>query len=323
MIDGCGREIDHLRLSLTDHCNLACRYCVPEGIKPSRSASVGIDPEFAFEAVRWLAERHGIRHVRLTGGEPLLYTGLVPLLERLTRLEVLTEITLTTNAQALRSKARPLYEAGLSRINISLDTFDPQRFAQLTRGGEIRHTLTGIEAAVEVGLTPVKINVVAQRGLNEDELLPIAEWGLARGCVVRYLEVMPLGPLMHVTDQHLVPASEILERLSERLEIREIPQPVGQPATDYAVRGRDVSGVIGIIAHTTIPFCSRCRRLRLTANGQIVPCLHDSRRFDLLRHWNGRSLDIAAADTLLQEAVGGKAAVGPGAQSLTMLSLGG
>lgn len=323
MIDGCGREIDHLRLSLTDRCNLACRYCVPEGFQPSRSASKGIDPDFAFETVRWLSERHGIRHVRLTGGEPLLYLGLVPLLERISGLNTLTEITLTTNAQALRSKARPLQEAGLERINISLDTFDPQRFAHLTRGGDIVHTLSGIEAAVEVGLTPVKINVVAQRGLNEDELLPIAEWGLARGCIVRYLEVMPLGPMMHVTDQHLVPASEILERLSERLDIRKIPQPVGQPATDYAVKGRNVSGVIGIIAHTTLPFCSRCRRLRLTAGGAIVPCLHDSRRFELMRHWNGRSLDIDAADALLREAVEGKAAVGPGAQSLTMLSLGG
>ncbi|MEE9296760.1 MAG: GTP 3',8-cyclase MoaA [Phycisphaerae bacterium] len=320
MIDGCGREIDHLRLSLTDHCNLACRYCIPAGAKPSGQM---IDVDFAFQAVRWLSERHGIRFVRLTGGEPLLYPDLIPLIQRLRQVNSLGEITLTTNAQALAHKAVALRAAGLTRINISLDALDPGQFERVTRGGNITHTLAGIQAAVDVGLTPVKINVVVQRGLNDDELVGMAEWGLARGCIVRFLEVMPIGPMSHVVDQHLVPASEILERLSRRFELRPIPQSVGQPATDYAATAGGVRGVIGVIAPTTRPFCERCRRIRITSRGAIVACLHDSKSLDLIQWWDGRVLDVDRADGTLRKAINDKAAVGPLSQSLTMLSLGG
>ncbi len=320
MIDGCGREIDHLRLSLTDHCNLACRYCVPAGVRPNGQM---IDVDFAFQAVRWLSERHGIRFVRLTGGEPLLYPDLIPLIQRLRQVNALQEITLTTNAQALAHKAVALRAAGLARINISLDALDPGQFERVTRGGNIARTLAGIQAAVDVGLTPVKINVVVQRGLNDDELVGMAEWGLARGCIVRFLEVMPIGPMSHVADQHLVPASEIMERLSRRFELRPIPQSVGQPATDYAATAGGVRGVIGVIAPTTRPFCERCRRIRITSRGAIVACLHDSKRLDLSQWWDGLVLDVDRADTTLRKAINEKAAVGPLSQSLTMLSLGG
>ncbi len=387
MIDGCGRKIDHLRLSLTDHCNLACRYCVPEveskdppwgegetSFRPSRAVGHdGIDPAFAYELVRWLAQEHGIRHVRLTGGEPLLYRELLPLVERLSRLDSLEEVSLTTNGQALARKAEALAHAGLARVNISLDTLDPARFAHGTRGGKIAYTLAGIEGAVSAGLTPVKVNVVAQRGVNDEEIPDLAAWGLSRGAVVRFLEVMPIGPLAHVADEHLVPATEILERLSERFELRMLPHTSGQPAQDYAVigeakrifalpRGGDVRhrgrtlrhgkrtlpplvresllaprsplcyvphgertlrGVIGIIAATTRPFCSSCRRLRITSRGQIVACVHDKNRFDLNQAWDGRRLNIDVADGMLMEAVMHKPAVGPRNQGLTMLAMGG
>ena len=320
MIDGCGREIDHLRLSLTDHCNLACRYCIPDG---QRHGSQMIDAAFAYEVVRWLSQRHGIRHVRLTGGEPLLFPELVPLVERLARLSSLHEITLTTNGQALAGKARLLHEAGLARVNVSLDTLDPDEFARLTRGGRLAQTLAGIEAAVDAGLTPLKINVVAQRGLNDDQLPDIAAWGLSRGCIVRFLEVMPIGPLAHVTDQHLVPASEILERLSDRFELRPIPQSIGQPAEDYVATGGGLGGVVGLIAATTRPFCPRCRRLRVTSRGELVPCVHDKRKTGLTPAWTGDALDIQKADSLLRRAVDAKPAIGPRDQALTMLALGG
>lgn len=320
MLDGCGRQIDHLRLSLTDQCNLACRYCKPVGL-PYRSRM--IEPRFAFEVVRWLSQEHGIRHVRLTGGEPLLHPSLIHIIQRLSKLDTLHETTLTTNAQALAQNAVALRCAGLSRLNISLDTLEPRRYAYVTRGGDVRRTITGIEAAVEAGLTPVKINVVVQRGLNDDELPDIAEWGLSRGCIVRFLEVMPIGPLAHVAEQHLVPAGEILERLGERFELCPIPQSIGQPATDYVATGRGLRGVIGLIAATTRPFCSRCRRLRVTAQGQIVACLHHRERFDLGRWWDGRTLDISGADAVLRAAVAAKPLVGPRNQHIAMVSLGG
>jgi len=320
MIDGCGREIDHLRWSLTVHCNLACRYCVPEGTGPSHQI---IDASFAFELVRWLSERHGVRHVRLTGGEPLLYPDLIPLLRRLASLSHLSEITLTTNGQALAQQAVSLREAGLSRINVSLDTLNPDRFTHVTRGGRVETTFHGIDAAISAGLTPAKLNMVVQRGLNDDEIVDAARWGLELGCVVRFLEVMPIGPLAHVIDEHLVPASEILDKLSTAFKLVPIPASLGQPAVDYAARSGAVRGVIGIIAPTTRPFCDRCRRIRITSRGALVACLHDNRRFDLTGCWDGHRLDKERANGILAESILHKPAEGSRSQSLTMIALGG
>ncbi len=321
MIDGHGRQIDQLRLSITDRCNLACRYCVPA--RPDAHAVGTIDVEFAVRLVDWLVQAHGLRSVRLTGGEPLLHPQVVALVGRLSRLGSPPELTLTTNGQLLAARAAALRVAGLDRVNVSLDTLGPQRFAELTRGGRVRHTLAGIEAALALGLTPVRINVVVQRGLNEHELADIAGWGLARGCAVRFLEVMPIGPLASVLDRHLVAAAEILERLSERFELRPMATRPGQPAIDYAATGGGLRGVIGIIAPTTRPFCAQCRRLRITARGELVTCLHDDRRYDLRRWWDGRTLDRAGADATLRAALTDKPAAGVTAQPVCMRSLGG
>ncbi len=282
-----------------------------------------IDENFAYHVVRWLSTRHGIRHLRLTGGEPLMYRPLHRLIRRISALGSLREITLTTNAQALEQQAESLVAAGLTRINISLDTIQADRFSHVTRGGEIDRTLRGIEVAVEAGLTPVKINVVAQRSFNDDEIADIAQWGLKRGCIVRFLEVMPIGPLAHVADKHLVPASEILERLNKRFELRAIPGSLGQPATDYAVTGHGIRGVVGIIAATTRPFCDRCRRIRITSRASIVACVHDGTSFDLQSCWDGTSLRVEDADEVLSRAVLAKPKEGPRKQSLTMVALGG
>ena len=323
MIDGYGRVIDHLRLSLTDHCNLACRYCVPDDAGPRTSAVGGIDEEFAFQTVRWLARRHGIRCLRLTGGEPLLYRPLLPLIERLVGLNTLCSLTLTTNGQALSALASRLRDAGLARVNISLDTLDPRRFARLTRGGDLRHTLKGIEAAVDAGLTPVKVNVVVQRGVNDDELPRIARWGLSRGCVVRFLEAMPIGPVSREVDRSSVPACEIMDRLEACFTMRPAPLVPGQPSTDYRATDGRISGVIGVIARTTRPFCASCRRMRLSAAGKLVPCLHDNRTVSLADAWDGRRIDTEAADRMLAEAVAAKPSVGPRNQSMTMVTIGG
>lgn len=320
LVDGCGRVVSHLRLSLTDHCNLSCRYCVPDRALTSPQT---LDVDFAFEAVRWLSRMHGVRHVRLTGGEPLLYPHLIQLIERVVELGTVEELSLTTNGQALAQMADRLREAGLSRVNVSLDTLNPERFAELTGGGRLAHTLAGIEAAVKAGLTPVKVNAVAQRGVNDDELADLADWGLSRDCIVRFLEVMPIGPLAHVVDQHLVPASEVLDQLSRRFELRPISQTVGQPATDYAVTGDGLRGVVGVIAPTTHPFCSQCRRLRLTSQGWLVACVQDRKRFDLNPWWDGHDLNIAGAEATLHAALKAKPEIGPRDQDITMLTMGG
>lgn len=345
MIDGCGRTIDHLRLSVTDHCNLACQYCSAA----ERQGACRIDAAFAVALVRWLSSRHGVRHVRLTGGEPLLHPDLTGIVADLSTLDTLDEITLTTNGQALAGKARSLRQAGLTRVNVSLDTLDAHRFARLTRGGALVHTLRGIEAALDAGLTPVRLNAVVQRGFNDDELCDLTEWGLARGCTVRFLEMMPIGPRVDDLQRHLVPASEILARLSHRFTLEPIPAPPGQPATDYAARtkGSGVfstpgspwrpgsrsekammtpsprTGVIGVITSTTRPFCARCRRLRITAGGEILSCLFDTGGSSLAAAWNGRALDDEAADRILQAAVIAKPQMGRRVQKMPMIAIGG
>ena len=321
MIDGCGRRIDRVRLSLLDRCNLACRYCVPE--KNAGACGSILDSDFAFHLVRWLVERHGIRFLRLTGGEPLLYPNLTDLVRRLSSIDGLEEVSLTTNGQALAAQVRHLADAGLTRVNISLDSLIPHEFCKMTRGGRIDHTLNGIRAAIDAGLTPVKINVVVQRGFNEEEIPDIGEWGLALGCVVRFLEVMPVGPMSHVVDRHLVPAAEIHERLSSYFELRPIPTVAGQPSEDHYATGRGLRGIIGIVAPTTKPFCARCRRIRVTSQGALVTCLHDTNRVDLSRHWDGRKFDRDSASASIEKAVRDKPAMGRGGQLVSMQSLGG
>lgn len=323
LLDGCGRRIDHLRLSLTDHCNLACRYCAAGQWE---HMSHRLDPAFAVALVRWLSNQHGVRHVRLTGGEPLLHPNLLDVVAGLSSLRTLDEITLTTNAQTLAHKAHALREAGLTRVNISLDTLQAERFARLTRGGQLDRTLRGIEVALEANLKPVRLNVVVQRGINEDELCDIAEWGLARECTVRFLELMPIGPLVGGVEESLVPAAEILERLSCGFMLEAIPVPPGQPANDYAASARSSSGptgVIGVIASTTRPFCASCRRLRITSRGEILSCLFDTGGSSLAATWDGSSLDEAAADRILQAAVIAKPAMGRRTQTTPMIGIGG
>jgi cyclic pyranopterin phosphate synthase len=321
LLDGCGRRIDHLRLSLTDNCNLACAYC-----RDGNSLSPGgcLDLNFGVALVDWLSRQHGVRHVRLTGGEPLLHPQVVELVRRLKALGTLDEVTLTTNAQALARLAGPLRTAGLTRINISLDTLDPERFARLTGGGRITRSLQGIEAALAAQLTPVRINVVVQRGINDDELGQIAHWGLARGCTVRFLEIMRIGPARW--QDRLVPAAAVLERLARQFALQPIPAPPGQPATDYAATSltdNGASGVIGVIASTTRPFCMSCRRLRITWRGEILSCLFDTDGSSLSPAWDGHTLAEGTADKILQAAVLAKPQMGRRVQSKAMISIGG
>jgi cyclic pyranopterin phosphate synthase len=212
------------------------------------------------------------------------------------------------------------------RVNISLDTLDAERFAQLTRGGHVAHTLRGIDAALQAQLTPVRINVVVQRGVNDEELCQLAQWSLARGCTVRFLEVMRVGPPRRALHDRFVPATLILERLSRQFALRPISAPPGQPATDYAATSLTTGGpcgVLGVIASTTQPFCGSCRRLRITSRGEILSCLFDTHGSSLVPAWDGSALAEATADRILQVAVLAKPQLGSRVQTRPMISIGG
>ena len=322
LMDGCGRRIDHLRLSLTDCCNLACRYCSVTEHMGSRFMDAG----FAVALVRWMSGRYGIRYLRLTGGEPLLHPRLLEMVTALSALNTLEEITLTTNGQTLGGQAHRLRQAGLTRVNISLDTLVTERFAQITHGGTIANTLQGIDASLAAQLSPVRLNVLVQRGFNDDEVPRLAEWGLTYGCTVRFLEVMPIGPMVDRLPSAFFPASAILARLGNVFSLQPIQAPPGQPATDYAAVSRNPSGpsgTIGVIASTSRPFCARCRRLRITSAGEILSCLFVSEGSNLSTAWDGHFLNEEVADEILQNAVRSKPAMGRQTRYTPMIAIGG
>jgi cyclic pyranopterin phosphate synthase len=212
--------------------------------------------------------------VHLTGGEPLVRSGAVELVAMLAR-EGLADLALTTNGQGLARVAARLRRAGLERVNVSLDSLRPDRFRQATGGGELARTLEGLDAAIRCGLRPVKLNVVVVRGYNLDEIGPLAEFGMRRGCQVRFLELMPIGPAAARFAKWFVPSREVLAGLGETLDLRPLDslRPRGTTRC-YQARSRDgTEGVIGVISSCSAPFCKGCRRLRLTSTGELIGCL--------------------------------------------------
>ncbi|HEV8296589.1 MAG TPA: GTP 3',8-cyclase MoaA [Acidimicrobiales bacterium] len=300
LIDSFGRVHRDLRISITDRCNFRCSYCMPEeGMK-----WLPRDEILTFEEIervaRLLVERHGIDSIRVTGGEPTVRAHLPVLIEKLARLPV--DLALTTNGAALRLIADDLAAAGLRRINISLDTFRRDRFVEITRRDELAKVLDGIDAALEAGLHPVKINAVMMRGVNDDELVDFAAFGRDKGVVVRFIEFMPLDADQAWRNEDVVTLDEIVERISAVYPLEPIER-TSAPATRY--RYVDGQGEIGIVASVTQSFCATCDRVRLTAEGKFRNCLfaleeHDVR--GLLR--SGASDDEISA--LIEAAVGSK-----------------
>lgn len=280
--DGFARPIQYLRVSVTDRCNLRCVYCMPEeGIPTIAHGDILRFEEIAL-VVR-AAAGLGISKVRLTGGEPLVRRGIVELVRMLAEIPGVDDLSMTTNGILLASFAPALAEAGLRRVNVSLDTLDPERFRRITRRGELADVLAGIEAARRAGLEPVKINMVVIRGLNDDEVVEMARRTLTEGWHVRFIEVMPLGSNEHWAADGFVSAEEIrarVEKVFGELEAElDAPVPGGGPARYYRVPG--ASGTIGFITPVSEHFCARCNRLRLTADGQLRPCLLSDAEIDL------------------------------------------
>ena len=291
MKDGHGRTIDYLRISLTDRCNYRCIYCMPEqGVESMCHTDILRIEEIA-QVVRAFAKL-GIRSVRLTGGEPLVRKGVVDLVRDINETPGIKNISLTTNGVLLPRMADQLREAGLSRVNISLDTLDAEQFRQITRCGELQQTLDGIDAALEAGFNPVKINAVAVRSLHQD-YLKFAELSIDRPLHVRFIEHMPIGDVSEVDGiswgkDGVISCEEVFNIINEGARAQGLGElvPAGEdkpigwgPAEYYHFPG--AAGTVGFISPLSRHFCSKCNRLRLTADGKLRPCLFSDVEYDL------------------------------------------
>ncbi|CAM3351107.1 GTP 3',8-cyclase MoaA [Stackebrandtia soli] len=278
--DRYGRTAVDLRVSLTDRCNLRCTYCMPaEGLPWLPKPELLTDDEvvrLVGIAVRLL----GVRQVRFTGGEPLLRRGIVDIVSRTAELEPRPRISLTSNGIGLERSAAALAAAGLDRVNVSLDTLDRERFRRLAHRDRLDDTVAGLAAAATAGLTPVKVNAVLMRGVNEDEAVPLLRFALEHGYQLRFIEQMPLDPQHGWSRDDMVTADEILALLATEFALSPDPAPRGAaPAQTWLVDGGPAK--VGVIGSVTRPFCGDCDRTRLTADGQVRACLFATTETDL------------------------------------------
>ena len=267
-----------LRLSVTDRCNFRCRYCMPAG-GIHNSAHLPMD-ELA-DLARWLALRFGIERVKLTGGEPLVRQGIERLVERLAVTMGIREVSLTTNGSLLQRLAIPLRSAGLARVNVSLDSLDPERFTRLTRGARLEDTLAGIDEALTAGLVPLKLNAALQRSTWIDDVPLLLDYAAARGLELRFIELMRTGTERAWSDAEFVPVSEVRRWIAVRASSLPMVTPAGDPARRLRVDWHGTPLTLGWITPRSHPFCANCERVRLDARGRLRRCLMDPLLFDL------------------------------------------
>jgi GTP 3',8-cyclase len=300
LVDGFGRTVRDLRISVTDRCNFRCFYCMPE----EGMAWLPREEILTFEEIERIAricvERFGFEGIRLTGGEPTVRAHLPVLVDKLARLRVGgdgpgVDLAMTTNGATLPLIAGDLRAAGLGRINISCDSLRPERFLAMTRRDALDKVLLGIDAALEAGFDPVKINVVLIRGVNDDELIDLATFGRERGVVVRFIEFMPLDASGEWGNDRVVPASDVVAAIDAVFPLTPVDQRGSQPAERFVYR--DGRGEVGVIASVTRSFCSTCDRVRLTAEGEFRNCLFAVEETDLraLLRSGGSDEDLASA----------------------------
>ena len=280
MIDQFGRRIDYLRISVTDKCNLRCTYCMPVGGLEWIPKPELLTYEEIAEVVRQMASE-GLSRVRLTGGEPLVRRDLPKLVEMIAAVPQIRDIALSTNAILLPESAEELKAAGVQRINVSLDTLRPDRFEEIARRPRrfFDDTLDGLAAAEGAGFSPIKINTVMLRGLNDDEFAAFAALTRTRPWHVRFIELMPVGENLHLADR-FISADEMLERVAELGGLEPASGPIGNGPARYFQYG-DAPGTVGVITPLSHNYCDRCNRVRLTADGQLRTCLFGSHQVDL------------------------------------------
>ena len=301
LIDPFGRTIRDLRISVTDRCNFRCTYCMPEEGMQWLPRSEVLTFEEIERIARIFVERFDVDGIRLTGGEPTMRAHLTLLVRKLAALGV--DVAMTTNGATFRNVAHDLRDAGLRRVNISLDTLRRDRFEQMTRRDELEHVLDGIAAAKEAGFAPVKINAVIERGVNDDEIVDLARFGREAGVEVRFIEFMPLDASGHWLHDTVVGQDEILAALSAEFDLVPVEARGAAPADTW--RYADGAGVVGVIPTVTKPFCGDCDRVRLTAEGQFRTCLFATEEFDLRALLRSGADDEALAAEI-ERAVGRK-----------------
>ena len=292
MLDGCGRTIDYLRLSVTDLCNFRCQYCMPpEGVEKRAHGDMLSLEELAEIAAA--AVQCGVRKIRLTGGEPLVRRGLPDLCRMLRAIPGVEELCLTTNGSLLPQMAAPLREAGVDRLNISLDTLRPDRFAAMTRLGTLQDVQAGIRAAEAAGFHDLKFDTVLIGGFNDDEIGDFVDLSREHPWEMRFIELMPMGPCAGWDKSCFLPAGTVLDRVPE-LE----PIQAQGVARRYKLPG--AKGTVGLISPVSRDFCGSCRRIRVTADGRLKGCLH-SREEIPLRGLHGRELEDAIRQGILHK----------------------
>lgn len=280
LTDGWARRIESLRISVTDRCNFRCVYCIPEDIEWLPRAKLLTFEEIT--RVARVAVECGIRKLRITGGEPLLRKDVPELVAALVRIPGLEDLAITTNGTELGRLARPLADAGLTRINVSLDSLDRANFEKLAQRDALEQVLEGIDAAEAVGMKPISINCVAIRGSNDHEAVDFARLARARGFEVRFIEFMPLEHGQRWGEHALVPGHELRARIEQAFPLAPSPdQDPHAPSKDW-VFADGAPGVLGFIDSVTAPFCSTCNRIRLTADGKLRTCLFSLREHDVL-----------------------------------------
>lgn len=287
MLDNFNRDINYLRVSITDRCNLRCMYCMPkEGL-----SLIGHDDILRYEEISRIvriAVDTGIRKIRITGGEPLVRRGVVDFIAYLKTIPDLRDISLTTNGILLENFAGKLYNAGVRRINISLDSLNPEKYERITRGGDLNAVLRGIDAVHRIGFSPIKINIVAIEGFNDDEILDFAKLCIVKPFQIRFIELMPVGHTELDRDSKFLSSDAIRQKIGETYSLEPINgkgKRFDGPAEIYRIEGG--AGEIGFISPLSHQFCHSCNRLRLTADGQLRACLLSDEEIDLksaLRH---------------------------------------
>lgn len=305
MRDPYDRDVNYLRISVTDRCNLRCVYCMPkEGV-----SSIGHDDILRYEEMLRIASvavRLGIAKVRVTGGEPLVRRGVVPFISSLNAIDQLRDISLTTNGILLSDYAAQLYAAGIRRINVSLDSLNPDKYARITRGGDIQQVLEGIEHVHRIGFSPIKINTVAICGLNDGEILDFARMTLEKPYQVRFIELMRVGYAQSWREGAYLPTSDILRVIRRHYQLNAINgtgDGTSGPAELYRIEGS--MGEIGFISPVSQHICRSCNRLRLTADGHLRACLLSDDEVDLKTPLRGGCSDDDI-EALMREAIAKK-----------------